>query len=491
MKTACTLLAASALSMLLPEHAVASAGGLDPAFGQNGVVILPNLYPSSPFDAGNKVLIQPDGKILLVGQAGGDASGVWRSAFAAVRLNVDGSLDTSFGPEHDGYFIFPWGGVAANARAVLIAPDGDIVIGGNEGNRAGIVWLHPDGTFDSGQGPEGNGTGNFAVNQDDSHTTALNAIAVRPQVNSTQYELAFAGSYDGIGYPQMMIGSYDNPGPYRPEPDPYVTTVVPPGTNGNGVATSLLFDGFFSMLIGGYAQNASGATQCVVEKTSDALCYFQGDQLICGWFPDTMYGNLGGAFVDQFFSNEFETAAPCYVDGMAATGLFETIATGREFFGGGTRAVYFSLNTEGVLQPYYSVFAMTPWGDNSPREVVPVSADKWVLAGFSGADPQNTPDPVLARVDFHDNTLDPTFGAGGVSLLDFDPQDNAYGMTFGAAADAHGCIVSVGTYYNGGSGEGGRDLTQIFVSRTQGDAGGPGDTIFRNGFDPAAAVCGP
>lgn len=75
MKIACTLIAASALSVLPSEHAVASAGGLDPSFGQNGVVILPNLYPSSPFDAGNKVLIQPDGKILLVGQAGGDASG--------------------------------------------------------------------------------------------------------------------------------------------------------------------------------------------------------------------------------------------------------------------------------------------------------------------------------------------------------------------------------------------------------------------------------
>jgi uncharacterized delta-60 repeat protein len=491
MNISCVLLAASALSMVPLEHAAASAGDIDPTFGQNGVVILPNLYPASPFDSGNKVLIQSDGKILVVGRAGGDASGIWRSAFAAVRLNIDGSLDTSFGPDHDGYFIFPWGGVSADARAVLIDPNGDIIIGGNEGNRVGVIWLHPDGTFDTNQGPEGTGTANFAVNQDDSHTTALNAMALWPHINDTQYELAFAGSYDGIGYPQMMIGSYDNPGSYSPEPNPFVTTFVPPGTNGNGVATSLLFDGSVSMLIGGYAQNASGATQCVIEKSSDAVCYFQGDQLVCGWFPDQSYGNQGGAFVDQFFSNEFETAAPCYIDAMGSTGFFDTIATGREFFSGGTRAVYFELNSAGGLLPYSNVLALTPWGDNSPREILSDSNDHWLLAGFSGADLQNTPDPIVARIDFLDNALDPTFGAGGVSLLYFDRQDIAYGKTFGAALDAHGCIVSVGTYYNGNSDEGGRDLSQIFVSRTQGDAGGPGDTIFRNGFDPVAAVCGP
>ena len=116
---------------------------------------------------------------------------------------------------------------------------------------------------------------------------------------------------------------------------------------------------------------------------------------------------------------------------------------------------------------------------------------KWLFAGFSGADLQNTPDPVIARIHVIDGSFDQSFGSGGVSLLYFDHQDIAYGEAFGAALDAHGCIVSVGTYYNGNSDEGGRDLSQLFVSRVEGDSGGANDTIFRNGFDPATPVCGP
>ena len=106
----------AALAMLPAQRSFAGAGSLDPSFGSGGVVILPNVFPASPYDAGNKVLIQGDGKILIVGQGGGDDSGIWRASFVAVRFNPDGSLDTSFGPEHDGYFIFPWGGGPAQAR---------------------------------------------------------------------------------------------------------------------------------------------------------------------------------------------------------------------------------------------------------------------------------------------------------------------------------------------------------------------------------------
>lgn len=482
---------AAAWTMLFAQSAHASSGSLDPGFGQGGVVFLPNVYPASPFDSGAKVLIQPDGKILAVGRAGGDASGIWRSAFLAVRLNPDGSLDTSFGPDHDGYFVFPWGGVPADARAVLIDPNGDIVVGGNEGNRAGVVWLHPDGTFDTAQGPEGNGTANFAVNGDDAHTTALNAMIVeRPGDGS--YILSFGGSYDGAGFPQMMLGSYVNPGPYdQVPPGHYIMTIVPPATNGNGVVTSMMDDDG-TALYAGYAQSPSGITQCVVGRAVGEICHINGDDFDCGWFPDTSYGNEGGAFVDEFFSDEFLEAAPCYVDAMMRPpGTSWTVAAGREFFEGGTRAVYFTLDAFGGLLSFFKVFAITPWGDNSPREVLAQRDGKWLFAGFSGADLQNTPDPVIARIHVIDGSFDQSFGSGGVSLLYFDHQDIAYGEAFGAALDAHGCIVSVGTYYNGNSDEGGRDLSQLFVSRVEGDSGGANDTIFRNGFDPATPVCGP
>lgn len=490
MKTLAIALA-TALALLPAHRSFAGAGSLDPSFGAGGVVILPSIFPASPFDAGNKVLIQGDGKILIVGTGGGDTSGPWRSSFVAVRFNPDGSLDTSFGPEHDGYFVFPWGSGPAEARAVLIDPNGDIVIGGNEGNRAGVVWLHPDGTFDDTQGPEGNGTANFAVNDDDAHATVLNAMTIETVDTPPAYKIDFAGSYDGVGFPQMMLGKYDNPGPYDAQPNPYIVAIVPPGTNGNGYATSLLNNQNTGVLVGGSVQSSIGIPQCVVASYSSDICHVVGDDVICGEFSVDGYGNENGAFVDQFFSNEFGTAGDCYVDALASTGLFETIAAGREFFNGGIRAVYFSLNTQGQLQSFFNVFAMTPWGQNSPREVLPQNSSTWLFAGFSGVDSTGTSDPLVARVDVNTGMLDPTFGSGGVSQIDFDFQDFAYGETYGAALDAHGCIVSVGTYYNGLSDENGNDESQIFVSRVEGDSGGANDTIFRNGFDPAASVCGP
>jgi uncharacterized delta-60 repeat protein len=480
----------AAFALLLAQHASAGAGALDPGFGQGGVAILPNAYPASPFDSGAKVVIQADGKIVVVGRAGGDASGLWRSAFLAVRLNPDGRIDTSFGPDHDGYFILPWGGVESNATSVLIDMQGDIVIGGNEAHRIAVVWLHPDGTIDAAQGPEGNGTANFAVNDDDTHTTTLNAMTLESLVGQG-YHLDFGGTYDGAGFQQMMLGSYDNPGPYHSQPNPFIAVIVPAGTNGNGVVTSLLDKGG-GVVYGGYAQNASGATQCVVGASTDDICHIVGDDVVCGWFDGDTSGNFTTPFVNQIFSTEFGAGAPCYVDAMMhPPGTAWTVATGREFFAGGTRAVYFTLDGSGDFLPYFNVFAITPWGDNSPREVLAQRDGKWLLAGFSGADLQNTPDPVVARVRAVDGSLDPAFGSGGVSLLYFDHQDIAYGDTFGAALDAHGCIVSVGTYYNGNSDEGGRDVSQIFVSRVEGDSGGAADTLFRNGFDPATAACGP
>ena len=72
-----------------------AAGTLDPAFGTGGLVS--TSFPAEPVsDVANTVLIQPDGKILVGGQAGISRRGILLFA-AMVRLNPGGSLDTSFG----------------------------------------------------------------------------------------------------------------------------------------------------------------------------------------------------------------------------------------------------------------------------------------------------------------------------------------------------------------------------------------------------------
>ena len=72
-------------------------GTLDTTFGTGGIAQYPagTTTPAADQLGGvTSALLQPDGKIVLVGSSVGSSTG---SAFAAVRLNTDGSIDTTFG----------------------------------------------------------------------------------------------------------------------------------------------------------------------------------------------------------------------------------------------------------------------------------------------------------------------------------------------------------------------------------------------------------
>ena len=90
--------------------------------------------------------LQPDGKILLVGDSD------FRVAVA--RLNANGSLDTTF--SGDGRLIFSWGPIG-RATAVLVLPNGKILVGGFSGPEGGNMQVARltangalDGTFGTG-----------------------------------------------------------------------------------------------------------------------------------------------------------------------------------------------------------------------------------------------------------------------------------------------------------------------------------------------------
>lgn len=75
-------------------------GQLDTSFGEAGVVRISTLNPeiglvtNTPYS----VSLQPDGKILVAGaRISANVNFVPQSSFSVVRLNTDGSLDTSFG----------------------------------------------------------------------------------------------------------------------------------------------------------------------------------------------------------------------------------------------------------------------------------------------------------------------------------------------------------------------------------------------------------
>jgi len=150
-------LATAGLLIFAGSAAALAPGDPDPTFGGDGVVsyaLGSGPSASSRFDA---VALQSDGKIVLAGRAT-DSNG--DDAFLVVRLNSDGSLDSSFG---DGGKIEAQLGsgdfASSAAHAVAIQPDGKIVVGGEArstpSNGFMVARLNPNGSFDSEFGDGG------------------------------------------------------------------------------------------------------------------------------------------------------------------------------------------------------------------------------------------------------------------------------------------------------------------------------------------------
>lgn len=117
-------------------------GSLDSSFDGDGATYK-HFFGSSD-DVARAAAVQSDGKILVAGES--DNAGT--RYFAATRLNSDGSPDTSFGTA--GAATIYMNGVAS---AMAIQPDHKIVLAGSAFNGInhdfGVVRLNPDGSLDT------------------------------------------------------------------------------------------------------------------------------------------------------------------------------------------------------------------------------------------------------------------------------------------------------------------------------------------------------
>src|SRR5690349_14809111 len=188
--------------------AASTPGSLDPAFGNGGIALTPGggvtdairqpngdivvstgsgvarFLPTGKMDTtfgsggtapagfaggegGTGVALQPDGKIIWVGSQntpGFPAFGTF--SFAVARFNANGSLDTSFGTGGRAsveFFAPPMQGAQEFARAVLVQPDGKILVAGSarQGQirfapiQGAIARFNANGTLDTGFGTGG------------------------------------------------------------------------------------------------------------------------------------------------------------------------------------------------------------------------------------------------------------------------------------------------------------------------------------------------
>lgn len=125
-------------------------GSLDTSFGDQGIAVIP--VEGSVRTVCNAVSLQLDGKIV----AGGHfipTNQTENLQFLIYRLNADGSLDNGFGM--GGMVMIPLSNGNDIVHSIVVQPDGKILAGGiadegfsNTGNFA-IVRLNTDGTFDT------------------------------------------------------------------------------------------------------------------------------------------------------------------------------------------------------------------------------------------------------------------------------------------------------------------------------------------------------
>ena len=247
-----------------------ATGTLDAGFGAGGT----SAVDFGAFDEGYAIARQADGKLVVAGHVSANDD------VAVARLNPDGSPDATFGG--DGRRILDYG-LWDYARAVLVQPNGKIVLvgDGGAGHDLEIARLNADGSTDLGFGFNGtvavdlggNEFGFGAALQRDGKivvagTTTVNFDAAVVRLNANG---SLDTTFDGDGRKTFGFGDYDGARAVVVQPDGKLdvagfggagTTFMVTRLNANGsFDTSFDGDGSAAIEFGGFDQPYSAALQ--------------------------------------------------------------------------------------------------------------------------------------------------------------------------------------------------------------------------------------
>ncbi len=195
-------------------------GSLDTGFGTNGIFVLPLTAPEYSSASGIAVELQPDGKILLAGY--GRTLTSINAIFLLVRLNANGTLDTTFGSGGRTFYdlgsLNAYGGLAS---MVFDAAQNKIYLGGtiaidynNSIYGYGVVRFNGNGSLDT----TFNGTGaqTFRLGDSGGLFTALTDIALQSDgkiiaTGGIQYIAAGGESIESFGTARINVnGTLDS-----------------------------------------------------------------------------------------------------------------------------------------------------------------------------------------------------------------------------------------------------------------------------------------
>lgn len=165
-------------------------GTVDQTFGIGGRVQTSFTSGRNSGDNAYAAVIQNDGKLVLTGAAGGFSP-------VMIRYNTNGSVDTNFGL--DGIVMSSTFGAVANR--IVIQPDQKIVV---SGGGFVVARYNPNGTTDQTFGSGGRIAGGFGTGSGYAHALMLD----------TNGRLLVSGSvcYSGTGNCAYLLGRYTSSG---------------------------------------------------------------------------------------------------------------------------------------------------------------------------------------------------------------------------------------------------------------------------------------
>jgi uncharacterized delta-60 repeat protein len=364
-------------------------------------------------DHARSVAIQDDGKILVCGYA--------LNRFALVRYNVDGSLDATFGMGGKVLTFVPSGVIHVNCMALL--PDGKVLLGGvrkDGGNRMDLALARytPQGILDPTFGNGGLVFTDVAASQD-----SCNSIAI-----SNEGKIVLAGvSYISGSYWDYLIARY-NPDGSLDEAFGDGGTVRGDFASDDDSAYSVVVQNDGKMVVAGSARVSGASCFSLIRHNVDGSV-------------DASFGNQGKVVTPVGFQSAVQQLA-WQLDGKLVAGGWTWNGTNFDF--AATR-----YHPTGELDTTFGIAGIgrTPIGaDNDVLlSLTPAGDGKLVMAGY--ADVRTTTDFALARYDSN-GMLDESFAILGKGITETGASDDVVQRV---AIQGDGKILAAGYSRVGGN----------------------------------------
>ena len=335
-------------------------------------------------------VLQPDGKIVLAGQAFSNTG----SYFGVARYNPNGSLDPSFGA----------GGKATSqlnggdgAHAVALQPDGKVVVAGSTEGSGGLDFrvarLNTDGSLDNSFG----GNGSVAIDFQNSFDNAM-AVAIQ-----SDGKIVVSGYTESSGTSNIAVSRCNQNG----------SLDATFGSGGKVVTALNKVDSVSSMAIQPDGKIIVGGS--LVDPTSNdfLLVRFNTDGSL-----DNSFGTNGVTTRDFFSGADAITALQLQPDGkIVAAGTTEDSAPSKawglaRFNTDGTRDASFGAGSGATVR------FVGDHTDDTPKGVALQPNGKIVVAGFCKSGGFTGEDFAVGRYNA-DGSVDTTFGSDGETTTDF------------------------------------------------------------------------